>query len=233
MPGNQQSSDIDDPPVMVEHILPVLPARYFKVVYVFSGKERHSDVRYWLTNFASSHNIKFDIQEIHTERGEQFNVLEGDLWESLMSQLDSGNIHFWIITPPCNTHSRARHASQVLFPGPKPLRNRQHPYGFPWLDGTNRSKVDKANTLVQFTVESCLRAARSGAFYLAEHPEDLGTTASGEQPASIWQLSEMHSLLQLCQYWIVLLQDGLISAQMASTWDLYLKTVPMENMINV
>ena len=134
----QQFSHTPELPCSVDFPLPCLPLRSFRVVYVFAGKERHSDVRHWLSTFANSFNIQFDMQEIDTERGERYNILEGNLWESLMLQLDSGNIQFWIITPPCNTHSRARHADQFLFPGPKPLRNRQHPYGFPWLEGSNR-----------------------------------------------------------------------------------------------
>ena len=38
-----------------------------------------------------------------------------------------------IVAPPCNTFSRAHFRSG---PGPKPLRDREHPEGFPNLDAT-------------------------------------------------------------------------------------------------
>ena len=34
-----------------------------------------------------------------------------------------------VISPPCNSFSRARQT----YPGPKPVRNAAHPWGFPWF----------------------------------------------------------------------------------------------------
>ena len=69
-----------------------------------------------------------------------------------------------------------------------------HGHGvFPWLSAAQRKKVDLANYFVSQTIRAAHLAFEVGAFFLIEHPEDLGTV-NGEAPASIWQLDEMHDL---------------------------------------
>ena len=50
-----------------------------------------------------------------------------------------------------------------------------------------------ANYFVSQTIRAAHLASEVGAFFLIEHPEDLGTV-NGEAPASIWQLDEMRDL---------------------------------------
>ena len=98
-----------------------------------------------------------------------------------------------IVSPPCNTFSRARFQHQIC-PGPKPLRTKAWPKGFPWLAKAHKKVVDEANFFVEKCLEVCIAAASSRGFFLLEHPEDLGTV-QGEQPGSIWQWPEVRDLI--------------------------------------
>ena len=105
-----------------------------------------------------------------------------------------------IVTPPCNTFSRAVFANRR---GPAPVRDWQWPRGFPWLAAASREAAEGANELVDFSVRLLQAAAqappRDGwrrCRGLLEHPEDLGSAALGE-PASIWQWPEVVALGEL------------------------------------
>ena len=77
--------------------------------------------------------------------------------------------------------------------GPRPVRDRQWPLGFPWLQARLKEKAEGGTTLAFFSaavLEAAqhTRGAVSPAAGLLEHPEDFGATQAGV-PASIWQLS--------------------------------------------
>lgn len=80
---------------------------------------------------------------------------------------------------------------QQAGPGPKPLRTRAWPRGFPWL---NKRQVDEANFFVDQCIKACGSAANHNGFFFLEHPEDLGAVGH-EMPGSIWQLEEVLDLI--------------------------------------
>ncbi|CAE8616008.1 unnamed protein product, partial [Polarella glacialis] len=121
---------------------------------------------------------------------------ENSYWESLMKSVDQREWDVVIATPPCHTHSRARNSWQTS-PGPRPLRSLDHPWGFPWLSGKNLRQCEVANICIERTFDAIARAHQAGAFHLVEHPEDLGTTLSGESPASLWQAPQLMDLQAL------------------------------------
>ena len=96
-------------------------------------------------------------------------------------------------TPPCSTYSRARHFYKQS-PGPRPIRRRAFPLGFPWLSASNRQKAEEGSALANKMWEMFDIALELGAHFLGEFPEDLGTTSTGV-PASIWQMEAFFSLL--------------------------------------
>ena len=136
--------------------------------------------------------IKLILKEFDIERDKEQDLTNQDLWSEIFTLIDSGN---WmvIVSPPCNTFSRARFQF-AHFPGPKPLRNRTWPKGFPWLSNKQKQQVDEANLFVLNCVEACRRAVNSCGHFLLEHPEDLGAV-HGESPGTIWQWDEVLDLL--------------------------------------
>ena len=84
----------------------------------------------------------------------------------------------------------------TIVPGPRPIRSREHPRGFPWLAQKDKIKADEGTLLAERTWEIFNLASDVGAFYLGEFPEDLGATKNGI-PASIWQMQQVQDLLVL------------------------------------
>ena len=163
-----------------------------KVLYLFAGRRRHSDVGAFLKQAESRGEIKLILKEFDIERSPMHDLTDVSLWSEILDTLNEGG---WciIVSPPCNTFSRARF-QHILHPGPKPLRTRAWPKGFPWLSNAHKAQVAEANFFVEKCLEACECAAGAGGFFILEHPEDLGTV-QGEQPGSIWQWQEVLDLI--------------------------------------
>lgn len=163
-----------------------------KVMYLFAGRKRHSDVAAFLRQAVAKGHIRLLIKEFDIERSPNHDLTDISLWDEILETLKQGG---WciIVSPPCNTFSRARFQHRS-FPGPKPLRTKAWPKGFPWLSNIHKQKVSEANFFVEKCLEACDCAASSEGFFILEHPEDLGTV-QGEQPGSIWQWQEVLDLI--------------------------------------
>ncbi len=105
------------------------------------------------------------------------------------SRLPEGSPIAVIGVPSNSTWARARHGRPK---GPQPLRDRQWPWGFPWLSPADTHIVEEANAELRFImsvfVEALSRAPE--AFIILLHPEQLGPAQRGT-PASIWDLPEL------------------------------------------
>ena len=116
------------------------------VIYLFAGKQRKADIGEFLRAAEQRGLIKLQLKEFDIERQSDHDLTNQDLWSEIFTLIESGN---WIVivSPPCNTFSRARFQF-LRHPGPKPVRNRTWPRGFPWLSGRDRKSVDEANFFV-------------------------------------------------------------------------------------
>ena len=101
-----------------------------KVVYVFAGHRRRADVREHLEDLAKRHGFELCMHELDLVRGKDHDVLDEAVWSGLVALIRVFKPFCVIATPPCSTYSRARHLYKK-FPGPRPIRSRQHPDGFP------------------------------------------------------------------------------------------------------
>ena len=158
------------------------------MLYLFAGKERKSDVRSFLTLLWEG---PIEMREVDIERSPSHDLTSESLWASILSEIRQGKYHAAFFTPPCNTWSRARFSNRR---GPKPVRNRHWPWGFPWLERKSRSQAEVGNHFVRLSIEGCRACVESSTWWLIEHPEDLGTTSQGDEPASIFQLPEVREL---------------------------------------
>ena len=166
--------------------------RTLKVMYLFAGKRRQSDVGSLLRAGEEAGHFNLVLKEIDIERGPEHDLRDKQLWESIFAELQQGD-WFLIVSPPCNSFSRARFQYRK-HPGPRPLRNRTWPKGFPWLSRHNKQIVDEANSFIEQCLAACRISAAAGGKFLLEHPEDLGLV-EGEHPGSIWQWEELQELL--------------------------------------
>ena len=124
------------------------------VLYIFAGSSRHADIRDRLSFRQTSDNFDLHILEYDLLRSTENDVTAPFTWKEICTHIQSGAVDVLIITPPCNTFSRARHTYRSS-PGPKPLRNLHWPLGFPWLQGQDKESCDVANQIIKQTVEAC------------------------------------------------------------------------------
>ena len=202
-PINSHDADAErQEPFVVPDSQPNLPSpdvtpivrREVRILYVFAGASRHADVGHWLREMASEQDFKLTLEEVDILRpgGAGTNdVLDKQVWRGYVDKIRNGLFQALVMTPPCNTHSRARYAN---LRGPRPLRSKQWPWGFPWLEGRNLASCELGNSLVRLTYEACHLAFEMGMGFLTEHPEDLGSTVDGQQPGSIWAVQETFDL---------------------------------------
>lgn len=163
------------------------------VLYVFAGKHRKSDLGDQLRTLEAEGKFVLKIVELDLLRSPQHDITVADFWQSILARIRLGEWRVVLMTPPCNTHSRARNANRY---GPPPVRSKLYPYGFPWLTGKLKKEVELANSFVEQTIEACRAASLAQSAYFIEHPEDLGATVDNQQPASIFALEELHKLAQ-------------------------------------
>ena len=165
-----------------------LDDRPLTVFYLFAGVSRKNDVGSWLKQSWQGTLI---LHEIDLLRNPTHDLSDAEFQESLLTDIEDCDVV--ITTPPCSTHSRASWSNSF---GPRPLRSRAWPLGFPWLAGKVKAKAELANTLVEFSwrivqlVMRLRRECKHFPFCLLEHPEDLGNVKYGNPgscPASIWQ----------------------------------------------
>ncbi len=85
--------------------------------------------------------------------------------------------------------------------GPRPMRSRRFPWGEPWVSGANSSRLNDENELMHLVIRCMTDWLRDHATSDAQakkwlaliSPEDLGPT-SIHDPASIWQITDLHDL---------------------------------------
>ncbi len=75
-----------------------------KVIFLFAGKRRQSDVGSILR---AAGQFNLILKEIDIERGPEHDLRDQQLWDSIFAELQQGDL-FLIVLPPCNSFSRAR-----------------------------------------------------------------------------------------------------------------------------
>ena len=126
--------------------------------------------------------------------GKAHDLMDKDAQNDWIQQVEAGNINMSLLGPPCGSWSRANWANNK---GPKPCRNRRHPWGIPHLKRHQQRRAAAGNEFVHFSIRviRAAAAAKLKGFFarsFLEHPEDLGRCHSGE-PASIWQVEDVRT----------------------------------------
>ena len=98
--------------------------RTLRVLYLFAGKPRKADVRFWLSQICEAAGTELPLHEVDIRRDATMDLLDEQLAKQFRSQIEAGEWGAVIVTPPCNTFSRARYSSRC--PGPRPTRSTLH-----------------------------------------------------------------------------------------------------------
>ena len=144
---------------------PATPRIPVNILYLFSGIERKADLRHYLVSRGAEMGFEVTVMELDTARNPNHDLTSDELWASVLEDIASDVYHSLAESPPCETFSRS------LFnhgPGPRPLRTKQHPWGFPWLQGRLKDNIDTANLLIRRSIEACNVAYDHGVSYILE-----------------------------------------------------------------
>ena len=106
----------------------------FRVLYLFAGKARKSNVGVYLeglrNTLVNDWQGIWEIEEVDIDRDEGQDLLDADFRQALLDKISAGFYNFMLCSPPCSTFSRAVYANVR---GPRPVRSRQFPLGLPHL----------------------------------------------------------------------------------------------------
>ena len=175
-----------------------------RVAYLFSGISRKASIASELKTLCTQSGTGLNVEEIDIYNGgSSMDLLDSTIQSQLEARIKDAQFDVVIISPPCSTWSRANCKPP---PGgrpdprfPKPCRSKQYPWGFPNDLPAGRRRAEQGNAFIHFALRSIAAAinARKSATIriLLEHPEDLGRAHGGKDPASIWQLRELRSLV--------------------------------------
>ena len=169
---------------------------------MYAGPERKASLGNFLCHLCERAGILLILEEWDILRNAEHDLSDEAVRQALLKRIESGEFDYIFMSPPCNTWSRAVHSNMW---GPRPLRNRAWPRGFPWLEGKFQELARLGNVLVDFCFTICHLISTSQFPFrvkiICEHPEDLGSSHDlmGRPvfPASIWQLPECQSLFTL------------------------------------
>ena len=151
----------------------------FHVLYIFAGKPRKADIRSELMDVAVANGREISVEEVDICRGSAHDLLDDRVFNIYLHKIRQRHYDVVIVTPPCNTFSRARCNKGS---GPPPLRSRVYPWGFPWLYGARKDKIDKANILMRRSFEVMRLCGELLIPYLSESsPRIWGTVVNFRQ----------------------------------------------------
>jgi len=168
-----------------------LSRKCLRILYLFAGVTRKSFVKQYLIVLSREHGFDLEFHEVDIIHSRNHNLAQKSKQRLWKQKVMSGEFEVLIVSPPCNSFSRAREMPN----GPRPVRNRQFPRGLPKLTPNEQLLVKLGNTLADYACEAMHAQLQTGGMALMEHPEDLGRCPSGGVPAAIWQFAECNSLL--------------------------------------
>lgn len=154
-------------------------------------------MRSCLFHASRSLHRKCTLVELDICRSSKHDLTLPSVLERWKARIQRGIFSVVLASPPCNTFSRATFSGK---PGPRPVRDFNHPKGLPHLTTEEFHKVRLGNLLVEHTCLLLTAQLQAGGYILLEHPEDLGACPKGV-PASIWQWPEVKALLKHPQVW--------------------------------
>ena len=168
--------------------------RILRMAYLFAGVKRTASV-VKLRKLCEKDGYGLQVYEVDVLiGGSEHDLLDKETQESWLGRLESGEFDCVFLLPPCGTCSQANWANGD---GPKPCRNRRHPWGIPYARAGAQRRAASGNEFIHFSIRAITTARTAKkkgcvARCILEHPEDLGRMDRGE-PASIWQLPEIRS----------------------------------------
>ena len=168
----------------------------FYAVHLYSGRRRTGDFHHYMPKFideapASIRN-KILILSIDTAVHEDMNIHSPKLWDFLTRIGRAGQVLGFLLGPPCETWSSARHETQLTrdstdLPRPRPLREQLDCWGLLGLSRKELLQLSVGNSLLLKGLLLCIPATVHGGSTTLEHP----VPRLQADRASIWRTGVM------------------------------------------
>jgi hypothetical protein len=151
---------------------------YF-IVHLYAGRCRDADFHHHMTEFiagcphAWANNIV--VISLDTAIDSSMNVHSAKLWTWLLATAREGRILGYLLGPPCETWSSARHeptyddAGKILR-GPRPLRLAEECWGIAGLGLRELQQLSVGSCLLLRGLWLCIPVALTGGAVVLEHP---------------------------------------------------------------
>ena len=158
----QKEEIINEPPIKRIRTTQVATKRP-RLVYLYSGPYRTDSVARYL------HELGWDCREVDIEAVSEDDLLDDDVWNSILGQIKGNEFDGLLASPPCGTFSAARSDADS---GPKQLRGSDYPeiLGFKWLDPPSKEQVRIGNILADRAAEAAEQFADAGKPWAVEQP---------------------------------------------------------------
>ena len=100
------------------------------------------------------HGLEFWEVDILIHRKED-DMLDKDSQEKYLSKIESGYFDVQFLSPPCGSWSRANFSNDLP---PQPCRDRQHPWGLPNQNRSQRGRAKRGNEFMHFSIRAIVAA---------------------------------------------------------------------------
>ena len=144
------------------------------MLYLFAGSPRDGDIRWQLEQLCKQRRVSLDMKEFDYVRDPLQDLASQGLWDSILKDCNAGAFDVAVLSPPCNTFSRARWNFCGRF-GPRPLRSSHFPKGFPWLRDHDRELANLGNYFFEQSLQVAAAVCAQGGFFILEHPVPQAT----------------------------------------------------------
>eukprot|EP00438_Fugacium_kawagutii_P035579 Skav200697 [mRNA] locus=scaffold343:224008:229565:- [translate_table: standard] len=194
---------------------------------------RTGDFQWWVQGFLASAHPGVICISIDTAIASQYNILNPSLWNFLMNAAAQGAIVALVCGPPCETWSHARalplhNEHGVELRGPRPLRDRQCPWGLSRLFGKELVQLHIGTILLLRAIHLAVRAVHFGTRIVIEHPD----IPWAEDGASIWHTSLIRFLIDSCALFRTMtIQQYRFGSPAIKPTRLLYANLPLENLL--
>eukprot|EP00438_Fugacium_kawagutii_P029548 Skav203394 [mRNA] locus=scaffold3093:64961:81312:- [translate_table: standard] len=174
------------------------------VLHLYSGQRRSGDFQWWSEGLLGRSHPDVVYISVDTAIHGRFNVFDRALWTFLMDCAAAGAIVSMLCGPPCESWSAAR-ALQLYAEdgtaqrGPRPLRDRLHPWGVRDRSLRELSQLHIGSVLLLRALLLAVRAAHNGARVILEHPG----LPSDPGMASVWHTTLVALLTETRNFFYV------------------------------
>lgn len=151
---------------------------YF-IVHLYAGRRRDADFHHYMNEFIANcpHDWASSIWVISLDTAidSSMNVHSAKLWTWLLDTAREGRILGYLLGPPCETWSSARHEPTIdetgaILRGPRPLRSADSCWGIAELGLRELQQLSVGSCLLLRGIWLCIPVALTGGAVMLEHP---------------------------------------------------------------